>query len=34
MRSGRFEAGKQIGEPTTHDKSGAVYRMIKMKAKP
>ena len=34
MRSGYFEAGKQVGEWTTYDKAGAVYKVTTMKAKP
>jgi hypothetical protein len=33
MRSGHFEAGKQVGEWTTYDQSGAVYKVTKMKTK-
>jgi antitoxin component YwqK of YwqJK toxin-antitoxin module len=34
MRSGYFGAGKQVGEWTTYDKAGAVYKVTKMKTKP
>ena len=34
MRSGHFEAGKQVGEWTTYDKAGAVYKVTRMKAGP
>jgi hypothetical protein len=27
MRSGTFEHGQQVGEWTTYDKSGAVYKV-------
>lgn len=33
MRSGTFEAGKQVGEWTTYDKKGQVYKVTKMKSK-
>jgi len=33
LRSGSFEAGIQIGEWTTYDETGAVYKVSKMKAK-
>jgi antitoxin component YwqK of YwqJK toxin-antitoxin module len=33
MRSGHFESGKQIGEWTTYDKKGQVYKVTKMKSK-
>jgi len=33
MRSGYFESGKQVGQWTTYDKSGAVYKAITMKPK-
>jgi antitoxin component YwqK of YwqJK toxin-antitoxin module len=31
MRSGYFDNGKQIGEWTTYDKKGKVYKVTKMK---
>ncbi len=31
MRSGYFKAGKQVGEWTTYDKAGKVYKVTKMK---
>ena len=33
MRSGYFADGEQVGEWTTYDKSGAVYKVTKMKPK-
>jgi len=33
MRSGTFENGEQVGEWTTYDKSGKVYKVTKMKPK-
>jgi antitoxin component YwqK of YwqJK toxin-antitoxin module len=33
MRSGHFEEGEQIGEWTTYDKNGDVYKVTKMRAK-
>lgn len=33
MRSGYFEEGKQVGEWTTYDSTGAVYKVTQMKAK-
>jgi len=33
MRSGYFESGEQIGEWTTYDKNGQVYKVTKMKPK-
>jgi antitoxin component YwqK of YwqJK toxin-antitoxin module len=33
MRSGYFENGVQVGEWTTYDKKGRVYKVTKMKAK-
>ena len=33
MRSGHLESGKQIGEWTTYDKKGQVYKVTKMKPK-
>jgi antitoxin component YwqK of YwqJK toxin-antitoxin module len=32
MRSGTFEDGKQIGQWTTYDKAGQVYKVTTMKA--
>ena len=31
MRSGYFERGEQVGEWTTYDKKGAVYKVTTMK---
>lgn len=31
LRSGHFEAGRQVGEWTTYDKTGAVYKVTRMK---
>jgi len=31
MRSGHFEDGKQVGEWTTYDRKGQVYKVTKMK---
>jgi len=31
LRSGRFEAGRQVGAWTTYDKAGAVYKVTVMK---
>ncbi len=31
MRSGYFEKGKQVGEWTTYDKQGKVYKVTHMK---
>ena len=31
MRSGYFEMGKQVGEWTTYDKKGKVYKVTRMK---
>jgi antitoxin component YwqK of YwqJK toxin-antitoxin module len=31
MRSGFFEDGKQVGEWTTYDRKGRVYKVTKMK---
>ncbi|MEO7598468.1 MAG: hypothetical protein ABIV50_06020 [Opitutus sp.] len=31
MRSGSFERGKQVGEWTTYDKTGKVYKVTRMK---
>jgi antitoxin component YwqK of YwqJK toxin-antitoxin module len=33
MRSGHFENGEQVGEWTTYDKNGEVYKVTKMKTK-
>ena len=33
MRSGHFEAGAQVGEWTTYDKHGDVYKMTPMNPK-
>jgi hypothetical protein len=33
MRSGAFDNGVQIGEQTTYDKNGDVYKVTKMKPK-
>jgi antitoxin component YwqK of YwqJK toxin-antitoxin module len=33
MRSGTFDAGEQVGEWTTYDKAGKVYKVTHMKAK-
>jgi antitoxin component YwqK of YwqJK toxin-antitoxin module len=32
MRSGYFDKGKQIGEWTTYDKQGKIYKVTKMKS--
>ena len=32
MRSGYFDKGKQVGEWTTYDKDGKVYKVTKMKS--
>jgi antitoxin component YwqK of YwqJK toxin-antitoxin module len=34
MRSGFFEEGAQVGNWTTYDKVGKVYKVTKMKLKP
>ena len=34
MRSGHFDAGRQVGEWTTYDHAGAVYKVTRMKAGP
>jgi len=34
LRSGYFENGEQVGEWTTYDKNGEVYKVTKMKPKP
>ena len=31
MRSGYFEKGKQVGEWTTYNKKGKIYKVTKMK---
>jgi antitoxin component YwqK of YwqJK toxin-antitoxin module len=31
MRSGYFEKGRQIGEWTTYDKKGRIYKVTRMK---
>jgi antitoxin component YwqK of YwqJK toxin-antitoxin module len=33
MRSGYFENGQQVGDWTTYDKKGEVYKVTKMKPK-
>ena len=33
MRSGYFENGEQVGEWTTYDKNGRVYKVTTIKAK-
>jgi len=33
MRSGEFKSGEQVGEWTTYDKKGAVYKVTKIKPK-
>ena len=33
MRSGHFERGQQVGEWTTYDKHGEVYKVTTMKPK-
>ena len=33
MRSGYFENGEQVGEWTTYDRAGAVYKVTTMKRK-
>lgn len=33
LRSGTFENGEQVGEWTTYDKQGKVYKVTRMKAK-
>jgi antitoxin component YwqK of YwqJK toxin-antitoxin module len=32
MRSGYFKDGEQVGEWTTYDKTGAIYKVTSMKA--
>jgi antitoxin component YwqK of YwqJK toxin-antitoxin module len=34
LRSGHFENGEQVGEWTTYDKKGEVYKVTNMKRKP
>jgi hypothetical protein len=34
MRSGTFDAGEQVGEWTTYDRSGDVHKVTRMKGKP
>lgn len=34
MRSGTFENGKQVGEWTTYDRQGKIYKVTVMKVKP
>lgn len=34
LRSGHFEAGEQVGEWTTYDKTGEVYKVTRIKPKP
>jgi antitoxin component YwqK of YwqJK toxin-antitoxin module len=34
MRSGYFENGEQVGDWTTYDKNGDVYKVTTMKSKP
>ena len=34
MRSGHFEHGEQVGEWTTYDRSGAVFKVTTIKPKP
>lgn len=33
LRSGYFERGEQVGEWTTYDKKGQIYKVTKMKPK-
>jgi antitoxin component YwqK of YwqJK toxin-antitoxin module len=33
LRSGHFEAGEQVGEWTTYDKKGQVYKVTQIKPK-
>jgi antitoxin component YwqK of YwqJK toxin-antitoxin module len=33
LRSGYFEAGKQVGEWTTYDREGEVYKVTRMKTR-
>lgn len=34
LRSGHFDRGEQVGEWTTYDKTGAVYKVTTMRPKP
>ncbi len=34
MRSGSFEAGQQVGQWTTYDQQGRIYKVTTMKPKP
>jgi len=34
LRSGYFEAGRQVGEWTTYDREGKPYKVTRMKPKP
>ena len=34
LRSGHFDAGRQVGEWTTYDRRGAVYKVTTMKPGP
>ena len=34
LRSGSFEGGRQVGEWTTYDQTGTVYKVTKMRVKP
>jgi len=34
LRSGHFEKGQQVGDWTTYDKKGEVYKVTRMKPKP
>ncbi len=34
LRSGTFDQGRQVGEWTTYDQSGAVYKVTRMKPSP
>ena len=34
LRAGTFKAGEQVGEWTTYDAKGKVYKVTRMKAKP
>ncbi|WP_340117069.1 hypothetical protein [Pelagibius sp. 7325] len=34
LRSGHFDKGEQVGEWTTYDRKGEVYKVTTMKAKP
>ncbi|MFN0262546.1 toxin-antitoxin system YwqK family antitoxin [Tepidamorphus sp. 3E244] len=33
LRSGHFEDGEQVGEWTTYDRNGAVYKVTRMRAR-